>query len=105
MTSNMHRSHVTLFSVDEAIEHCVIARRNFYLGLWAGRTLELTDDALQRYARGVVEADYEEPGHGDVVRKLLRDFATTGRQMARQEIERQLRRSHAIAVQHFAMSD
>ncbi len=105
MKSEEHRSHIVPFSIDEAIEECVIARRNFYLGLWAGQALGFADDVLQRYARSVVEADYEETGHEDVIRKLLRDFAAAGSAMTRPEIERQLRHTQTIAARHLSMSD
>ena len=78
MTRESHRAHIVPFPVDHAIEDCVIARRNFYLGLWAGRTLGLADNALLEYACSVVAADYEEPGRDDVIRKLLGDFAGCG---------------------------
>lgn len=103
--SEGRRAHLLPFSLDAAVDECVIARRDFYLGLWAGRALGLGGDALQLYARSVVEADYDEPGDADVIRKLVHDFAAAGSAVPRQEIERQLRETQAIAMRHFAMSD
>ena len=93
------------FSVEEAVEECVISRRDFYVGLWAGRRLGLSEEALHDYARNVVEADCEEPGSEDVIRKLARDFAAHGCKVAREEIERQLCQMQAIAIRQFTMSD
>jgi hypothetical protein len=105
MTTERHRAHIVPFPLDHAIEHCVIARRNFHLGLWAGRALGLADAALQRYARSVVVADYEEPGRDDVIRKLQGDFAARGCAVSRAEIERELHRWHGDAIRQLAMSD
>src|SRR5262249_28019253 len=33
--------------IDEAIEECIVSRRNFYLGLWAGRQLDLPEEELR----------------------------------------------------------
>ena len=100
-----HRMHSRPLSIDQAIEDCVVSRRNFYLGLWAGAQLGLADEGLQEYARAVVAADYEEPGPEDVIRKLVRDFSAHGHVMTRQEIVRQLWRTQAIAARQFAVSD
>ncbi len=34
----------------------------------------LTGEAAEAYAKGVVRADFEEPGDEDVLRKILTDF-------------------------------
>jgi predicted tellurium resistance membrane protein TerC len=97
--------HVTPLSIDTAIEECVVSRRNFYLGLWAGRQLGIAEELLREYAHSVVAADYEEPGHEDVVRKLAHDFAANDQVLTREEVERQLCRTQAIAARQFAVSD
>jgi hypothetical protein len=105
MKIERHRSHIVPFPVDHAIEDCMIARRNFYLGLWAGRALGLADNALLEYACSVVAADYEEPGHEDVIRKLRADFAAAGLATTRDEIVRELCLAQTIAVRQLATSD
>jgi hypothetical protein len=100
-----HQKQASAFSIADAIEECVVSRGNFYLGLWAGRQFGLCHTALHDYARSVVEADYEEPGHEDVLRKLARDFAVSDCTMPREEIERQLCRTQAIAARQFSTSD
>jgi hypothetical protein len=47
MGSNEHRSHVAPPSIDAAIEECIVSRRNFYLGLWAGRQLGIREELLR----------------------------------------------------------
>ena len=105
MGGNEHRPHVAPHSIDMAIEECIVARRNFYLGLWAGRQLGIDEEQLPEYARSVVAADYEEPGPEDIIRKLARDFAANGLVLTRDEVERQICRTAAIAARQFAVSD
>jgi len=105
MGANEHRPHVAPLSIDTAIEECIVSRRNFYLGLWAGRQLGIADELLREYAHSVVAADFEEPGHEDVIRKLARDFAAKDQVLTREEVERQLCRTRAIAARQFAVSD
>jgi len=105
MGRNGHRPPITPLSIDTAIEERIVSRGNFYLGLWAGRQLGIAEKWLQEYARSVVAADYEEPGHEDVIRKLVRDFAANNQVLAREEVERHLCRTRAIAARQFAVSD
>ena len=105
MVDNRHRQHAAPVSIDAAIEECFVSRGNFYLGLWAGRQIGIPETRLGDYARSVVAADYEEPGPEDVIRKLASDFADNGVALTRDEIERQLCRTRAIAARQFAASD
>jgi hypothetical protein len=105
MEGNEHCPHVAPRSIDTTIEECIVSRRNFYLGLWAGRQLGIAEERLREYAHGVVVADYEEPGYEDVIRKLARDFAANGQALTRDEVERQIYRTWAIAARQFAVSD
>jgi hypothetical protein len=90
---------------DEAIEGCVLARRDFYLGLWAGRKLGLSGGALQDYAQSIVEADYKTPGREVLIQRLKRDFVDHCFPVERDEIESALRRSEANALEQFMVSD
>lgn len=62
------------FAHDEEMQFRAVARRNKLTGLWAAELLGKTGDAAQAYAMEVVQADFEEAGHDDVVRKLLADL-------------------------------
>ena len=104
MEDHEHRPHVTPVCIDTAIEECIVSRRNFYLGLWAGRQLGIAEERLGEYAHSVVAADYEEPGPEDVIRKLARDFAANNLVVTREEVELQLCRTRAIAARQFAVS-
>lgn len=50
------------------------ARRNKLLGLWAAEQMGLDADTAAAYAKEVVQADFDEPGDDDVLRKVLADL-------------------------------
>jgi len=68
------RAFESKWAHDEELRFKIVARRNKLLGLWAAEQMGISDDAAQEYAKEVVRADFEEPGHEDVVRKVQRDF-------------------------------
>ena len=75
----------------------VMARRNRLLGLWAAERLGLSGDDADAYARQVVQADFEEPGDDDVVRKVLKDFADRGVDAQETEIRAEMARLLPLA--------
>jgi hypothetical protein len=66
------------FAHEESLRFRIAARRNNLLGLWAAERLGKSGVEAENYARSVVLADLEEPGHDDVVSKIMRDLETTG---------------------------
>lgn len=56
----------------------VNARRNYFLGHWAGIQLGLRDRDLEKYAEEVMLSDFEEPGPFDVIRKVQADLQEAG---------------------------
>lgn len=66
------------FARDAEMEFRVMARRNRLAGLWAAERLGLTVDEAESYARQVVQADFEEAGDDDVIRKLMGDLLKGG---------------------------
>jgi hypothetical protein len=66
------------FAMDADQKFKAEARRNRLLGLWAAEKLGISGDAATAYAKEVVASDFEEAGDGDVVRKVLGDFASKG---------------------------
>ncbi len=63
---------------DEEMAFRVTARRNRLLGQWAAEKMALTPEETDAYAKAVVQADFEESGDEDVVRKLLGDLTAAG---------------------------
>jgi hypothetical protein len=78
------------FAHDEALRFKATARRNKLLGLWAAERLGRTGEEAQAYARGVVQADFQEPGDGDVLRKILRDLEDAGKPVDEADLKAKL---------------
>ena len=66
------------FARDEEMAFRVTARRNRLLGGWAAAQMGLTSEETDAYATAVVQAEFEEAGDEDVVRKLLGDLTAAG---------------------------
>lgn len=64
----------TKFAHDAEMQFKAEARRNKLAGLWAAGRLGKSGDAAAEYALTVVQADFEEAGVEDVVRKLAADL-------------------------------
>ena len=80
MTTFDDREHAfeAKFAHDEEMAFRVTARRNKLLGQWAARRMRLTPEETDAYASAVVQAEFEEAGDEDVVRKLLGDLTAAG---------------------------
>lgn len=65
----------TKFAHDSEMQFRAEARRNKLVGLWAAELMGKTGDAAAAYALEVVNADFEEAGVEDVVRKVAADLA------------------------------
>lgn len=63
------------YAHDEEMKFKADARCHKLTGLWAAELLGKSGDDANAYALEVVKSDFEEPGHEDVVRKLLADLA------------------------------
>jgi hypothetical protein len=66
------------FARDEEMMFRVHARRNRLLGTWAAERMGLDAAETEAYAKSVVQADFEEAGDEDVIRKLLGDLVSAG---------------------------
>ena len=72
------RAEEAKFAMDEDTAFRVAARRNRLLGHWAAEKMNLTPEETDAYAKAVVQADFEEAGDEDVIRKLLGDLTAAG---------------------------
>jgi hypothetical protein len=72
------RAEEAKFAHDEDMSFRVHARRNRLLGMWAAERMGLNQAEAEAYAKSVVQADFEESGDEDVVRKLLGDLTMAG---------------------------
>ena len=76
--NDRERAFEAKFVHDEEMQFRIIARRNRLLGEWAGAKMGLTAAETDAYAKAVVQADFEEAGDEDVIRKLLGDLTSAG---------------------------
>lgn len=76
MTTFDEREHAfeNKFAHDAEMQFKAEARRNKLAGLWAAGLMGLSGDEAAAYAMSVVQADFEEQGSEDVVRKLVADL-------------------------------
>lgn len=66
------------FARDEEMNFRIVARRNKLVGQWAAEKMDLTPEEADAYAKAVVQAEFEEAGDEDVIRKLLGDLVSAG---------------------------
>ncbi len=78
------------FAHDEEMAFRVTARRNKLVGQWAAAKMNLTPEETDSYAKSVVQADFEEVGDEDVVRKLMGDLTAAGAETTDEEIRQAL---------------
>jgi len=72
------RAEEAKFAHDSEMEFRIHARRNRLMGVWAAERMGLTPAEAEGYAKSVVQADFEESGDEDVIRKLLGDLISAG---------------------------
>ena len=65
----------------------VTAIRNKSLGKWAAEKLGLENSKIDDYIDEVIMADFNEPGHEDVIKKILDDFQKAKISITYSEIE------------------
>ncbi len=88
MTSfeDRERAEEAKFAHDEEMLFRIQARRNRLVGLWAAERMKLSPEEAESYAKGVVQADFEEAGDEDVIRKLMGDLISAGVETSEDEV-------------------
>lgn len=76
--NDRERGEEAKYAFDEENAFKIAARRNKLLGQWAAEKMGLTPEETDSYAKAVVQADFEEAGDGDVIRKVLGDLTGAG---------------------------
>lgn len=84
--NDRERAEEAKFAMDEDTQFRVTARRNRLLGQWAAEQMGLSAVEAEAYAKAVVQADFEEAGDEDVIRKLLGDLTSAGVEVSEGEI-------------------
>lgn len=80
------------FEHDQEMQFKANARRNKLLGLWAAGLMGKSGADAEAYAKELVVADMEKPGHHDVVEKLVKDLAAAGKPTEDHTIRKQSER-------------
>jgi hypothetical protein len=76
--NDRERAEEAKFAMDADTAFRVAARRNRLLGQWAADRMGLTPEEAEAYGKAVVQADFEEAGDEDVIRKVLGDLTAAG---------------------------
>jgi hypothetical protein len=66
------------FAHESEMTFRINARRNRLLGEWAAVLMGLTKEETDAYSKSVIQADFEEAGDEDVIRKVLGDLVSAG---------------------------
>ena len=84
--SDKERAEEAKYARDEEMQFRVAARRNRLLGGWAAEKMGLTAAEADAYGKAVIQADFEEAGDEDVIRKVLGDLTAAGVEVDEAEI-------------------
>jgi len=95
--NDRERAEEAKFAHDEELSFRIHARRNRLLGGWAADRMGLSAVEADSYAKSVVQADFEETGDEDVIRKVLGDLISAGVDAAEDEIRTALAAKEAEA--------
>ncbi|MBX7532372.1 MAG: DUF1476 domain-containing protein [Sphingomonadaceae bacterium] len=98
------RGEESKFAFDQETEFKIAARRNRLLGEWAAGLMGLTEEETDAYKKAVVQADFEEAGDEDVIRKLLGDLTAAECDVSEADIRAKLEECSVEARRQF-MSD
>ena len=84
------RAEEAHFALEGETAFRIAARRNKLLGEWAAGLMNLTPEETDAYRKAVVQADFEESGDEDVVRKLLGDLTAAQASVSESDIRMKL---------------
>ena len=84
------RAEEAKFALDGETAFRIAARRNRLLGEWAAGRKTLPPEETDAYRKAVVQADFEEAGDEDVIRKLLGDLTAAGTDVTEADIRAKL---------------
>jgi len=93
------------YARDQELAFRITARRNRLLGEWAAGLMGLTSEETEAYAKSVVQADFEEAGDEDVIRKVLGDLVSAGVDTDDQKVRAALGDKAAEARRQFMKED
>lgn len=80
------------YAHDEELKFKLHARTSRMFGSWVAEQLGMTGADAEAYAKAVVEADLEEPGFDDVLRKVTKDLSEKGVDISEHHLKVELQR-------------
>ena len=95
--NDRERGEEAKFAFDEENTFKIAARRNRLLGQWAAQQMDLTPEETDAYAKSVVQADFEEAGSEDVIRKVYGDLTSAGIEITEAGVRAALEDKHVEA--------
>jgi hypothetical protein len=95
------RAFENQFAHDAELQFRIVARRNRLVGQWAAERMGLTPEEADAYAKSVVQADFEEVGDEDVIRKLVADLTAAGVEASDAEVRDALEAKMIESRRHF----
>jgi hypothetical protein len=87
------------FAHDAELKFKAEARRNKLLGLWAADQLGKSGPEAEAYAKEVIAADFDEPDHAGVLRKVLGDLTAKGVAVTESDVRAKMSELLATAVE------
>lgn len=88
--NDRERGEEAKFAFDEENQFKIAARATRLAAEWAAGLMGLTSEEADSYRKSVIQADFEEAGHEDVIRKLLGDLTGAGCAVDEAEIRAKL---------------
>lgn len=78
------------FKHDQELLFRIYARRAKLVGLWAAEQMGITGEEAEAYGKQIVAVDFEEPGHQDIVRRIMADFQAKGVDISAHRLEKEM---------------
>lgn len=90
------------FKLDEELRFRATSRGNKMLAEWVGERFGMSAEQRQAYGKELAIADLDKPGHDDLLDKIMKDAEARKVALVRAEVEREMRRCHAAALDQVA---
>ena len=92
-------AYENMFAHNEELRFKAEARCNKLLAIWAAGKIGKAEDQIDAYVTEVIKADFEEPGHDDVIRKVAGDL---GERSSEDEVRAKRAELLAVAQEQIA---
>ena len=86
------------FKRDEELNFKIRARRNKLLGYWLAEKFDMRAEKIESYSKEIVMADLDEPGIGDVIKKVMTDIKARGLTITEKQVTDKISDFEAAAV-------